>query len=610
MVPLLLGPAMVASAQPPQTPEFTGRFSFGARGVDVDGSRTKYREDINLDDGPRIFDIGLSFAPAGADRAVDRIDLDLTSLGGEPYESLHFAAQKYGAYKLEVDRRRSEYFYQDTILPAALASLTASTGGDFHHFDFERTMDTARLDITAAPATRLNIALERFTKQGESTTTLDIERDEFEIDSSIDESSGVFSVGVEHDWDRLTLVAEQRIGDYENATDLFLPGYSTGAATTDLAELQFFDASQPYDYESMASSLRLLARPSERLLVQGGWSRQDLDLAMDAIESASGTSFLGLPFTTSSSGTADLSRDIERVDLEAGYQINQRFRVVVGAKETTLEQLGDLVFGAEVGASSWSIETRGLEARLDVALSSAILLGAGWSTERRDVEYGQDLVTDPPRLMNNTERDGFFLSLSFDPVGPLSVSASIEDDSIDDPFTLKAPTAGRRYRVHGRYRWDNGLTLTASYRRNNLDNDLSGWAGETEQADLRLGYSTESVQLAAGAGRVDYSRRIDQLVTGGTRQDLFAIDYAAEARFLDTSFRWQLAAKVAIGAYARAYDNDGSYPLERDDWRGFVEVDLGDGYHLQIARRSLDYVEDGFDDFDAELVELAVGFRW
>ena len=331
---------------------------------------------------------------------------------------------------------------------------------------------------------------------------------------------------------------------------------------------------------------------------------------MEAAETAMGTTFMGAPFATDLTGSAVIERDIELVDFSLGYALNERFLVSLSAKDMSLEQQGDLVFGADLGASTWRIDTTGLEARLDVALTPTLVLGAGFSTEERDVDRRQTLVPDLSGHAQTTQRDGFFVSLSFDPIGPLSLMASVEDDSIDDPFTLSAPSQGQRIRVQGRYRWDNGVALNASYRQNDLENDLSGWTGDTEQTDLRLSYAGETLSVSAGYGQVEYARRIDQAVSGGSRVDVFAIAYGADADFVDASLRWQLGAKVATGAYARRYENAGSYALERDDWRAFVEVALRGNYLLQLAKRSIDYDEDGFDDYNAELVELALGYRW
>jgi hypothetical protein len=602
--------SFAASAQSADEAQFTGRFSLGARGVDLGGSESKYREDINLDDGPRVFDIGFVFVPSGTDRPVDRVDVDISSLGGEPYESMHLEVRKYGAYKLKVDRRRSEYFYEDVILPAALASVSGSTAGDFHHADFERVRDIAELDITVSPNTRLNVDLERSTRRGETTTTLDVQRDEFELERPIDESLGTFTVGIQHDWDKLTLIAEQRLGDYENVTELFLPGFSRGENTADTAELNLFNAEQPYDYESRSQSLRLLARPNSRLDLQGGWRHENLDLDMQSMDSAAGVGFDGLPFTTSLDGAASVDRDMDFIDFKVGYAFSQRLRFVVAGSETRLEQAGDLSYGSQSGDSDWSIETTGFDARLEIAAAPRVLVGVGWSTEQRDLDYRHSLDAQSRLDASRTRRDGFLLSLSFDPSGPLSLNASVEDNSIDDPFSLSAPTQGRRYRVHGKYRWDNGIALTASYRHNDLENDLSLWRGDTQQSDLRLSYNKPALQLSAGYGRVDYSRNVERLVVGGPRQDIFAIDYGAESTFVDAAARWQASPAVAVGGHARSYDNRGSFALERDDWRGFVEVAFGRGYLLQIAERRIDYVEDGFDDFDVGLTEIAIAYRW
>ena len=153
---LTIAPAVAQQApvSAPSTPALTGSTSLGVRSVDLTGTEAKYREDVNLDDGVRLFGVHLSYVPRVGEAPVDRIDLDADNLGGDPFESIHLGVRKYGAYNLKLDRRRSAYFYDDTILPAALASVSGSTGGDFHTFDFERIRSTAALDIDVTPATK------------------------------------------------------------------------------------------------------------------------------------------------------------------------------------------------------------------------------------------------------------------------------------------------------------------------------------------------------------------------------------------------------------------------------------------------------------------------
>ena len=53
--------------------EVTGSFDLGFRAVDVKGSENKYREDVNLKTGPRLFNLDLNINP-GDDRFFDQLD--------------------------------------------------------------------------------------------------------------------------------------------------------------------------------------------------------------------------------------------------------------------------------------------------------------------------------------------------------------------------------------------------------------------------------------------------------------------------------------------------------------------------------------------------------
>ncbi|MDA8019001.1 MAG: hypothetical protein MPN21_16290, partial [Thermoanaerobaculia bacterium] len=242
--------------------QLEGMFRLGYRFVDVSGTETKYKEDINLDEGVRVFEVQLDWsAPVGQSAAADRISLDVDNFGGDPFESLHFAAQKYGKYEFRYDRTKSTYFYEDIILPIALAGDPAiARAGDFHHFDFDRIRDSAQFDVRINPRARFLLGLERFTKDGSSTTTFDISRDEFEFDAPVSESYDDISAGFEYSWDKATVVFEQRYREYENDVENFLPGASLGEDPLDATTLLRYNYDAPWDYESNSSTVRLNAR--------------------------------------------------------------------------------------------------------------------------------------------------------------------------------------------------------------------------------------------------------------------------------------------------------------------------------------------------------------
>jgi hypothetical protein len=328
---LAAGPASTQQS-PPSSGELTGSASLGVRSVDIDGTETKYREDVNLDDGVRVFGVRMSYVAPTGETPVDRVELDAANLGGDPFESIHLGVRKYGAYDVKLDRRRSEYFYDDTILPAAVASVSGSTGGDFHTFDFERIRSTAAVDIDVTPATRVSVGLEHQTRSGDSTTSLTVERVEFDLEKPLDESLNTASVGVRHAWDRVTLIVDEQVRDFENTSELFLPGASAGRNPTDTATLQFFTFDQSYDFAVRSHSLRVLAAPTVRLDLEAGWRLDDLELDLNGNEQGSGTSASGVPFATSRSGPGTVGRDIEILDAGLRFALTERMRLVSAAR--------------------------------------------------------------------------------------------------------------------------------------------------------------------------------------------------------------------------------------------------------------------------------------
>ena len=79
--------------------EIDGRFRLGYRFVDTSGNENKYREDLNLDEGARLFELRLDFeAPENLRTLVDRASLDVQTFGGDPFETLHLRVQRFGSF--------------------------------------------------------------------------------------------------------------------------------------------------------------------------------------------------------------------------------------------------------------------------------------------------------------------------------------------------------------------------------------------------------------------------------------------------------------------------------------------------------------------------------
>lgn len=589
--------------------ELSGSVTVGWRDVAVSGSQAKYDEDINLPSGPRLVGAQLEFRAQDDDEGwPDLVSFDVANIGGEPYENLRLEVREYGAYHFRAERRRSAYFYDDILVLPEDASISGSTGGDFHRYDFERTRDKLSLDVDLTEQTRLMLGLERFDKRGSSTTTLDIQRDEFEFDKPIDESMQVWRVGLRHDWDAVSLTLEERVSDYRNETELFLPGFSEGGNTADPTTLDFFFLNQPYDYKSYEHTARIRLTPSSRLQLAVAAVVGNLDLDVDSSERSQGTDFLGAPFVTDVSGNGAIERDTALIDGDVTFTVNDRLQLLAGIRHQRLDQSGGLAVGAaEGGQSSWDIESTGYQLGVLYAASPAVTVSAGWSGERRDVESAATPLGDATRLTaRQTDSDGFFGSLDYRAGEALTLTASIDNSSFDDPFSLASPTSSTRYRLRGKYRINNDLSVSGSHSRIERDNDTSDWADDTVQTDLRLNYASDRLTWSVGATVVDLSRDFQRLVIGGTRQDLFDVAYAADTSYVDAAVSWKMRDDLALGANYRAYDNDGSFNVKRDDALGFVDIGLPRNFLLRLSYRYLNYGEGGIEYYDADIVEAAL----
>jgi hypothetical protein len=594
--------------------DLAGGFRLGYRLVDIDGAERKYREDIDLEEGPRLFGLDLHYVPREGPLVgrIDRLDLDISNLGGDPFETLRFDVGRTGAFDLSWTRTRSSYFYEDLLVPPGTGSVPQANGGDFHHFDFERVRDRASLSVPVSALATVHLGLNRYTKRGEGTTTLDLSRDEFELDRPIDESLNDFSAGVELKFDRFTVTVEEGFRDYENHLETFLPGASLGENTTNQTRLDFFFLEQPYDLESLEHRVRLVARPTDRWLIRAAATLLDFDVDVEADERLGGTGFNGLPLDGQTFGDGQIEGDGALFDVDATYLISDRWAVIAGAHRRQRDQQGDLLFGSDRNLGQWDVSTTGAEAGLEWAPTTALTLTGGVRWEERDVEHAVGVDTLGDRETETTEHTGFFVSGGWRPDNGLRLTAELDTSTYDDPFTLSSPTDRLRYRVRAEVPLPGAWALVASVNGNEAKNDEVDFDTSLTRWDARVRYSLPTLQASLGYSHHEMERSVDQLVFFGANPLLLPIDYQADADFLDAHVEWRPVTAWTLGAMALLYDNDGSFAVERDDLRLWAEYAFAGGYSLGGAYRTVDYQEGSFrlDDYEADVIELFLGWRW
>ncbi len=572
---------------------FSGMFLVGYRGVDLDGVESKYKEDYNLDNGARLFNFKFHFQPKGAlKKYFDRVDFSLHNFGGDPFESMDISVVKYGSYKFKYDRRKSTYFYKDML-----------AGHDFHTYNFDRISDSASLKVWLAKAARLYFSFDRYTKQGSSTTSMDISRDEFEFDKPIDESSKEIAVGLDISVKGFSLVLEEKLRDYKNDYHFFIPGFNEGESMGG-ADLSYFFFNQPYDLRGFTHSARLSARPTDSFLIKASAAIISEEMRISYSEEGGGTTYLGSPFNHAYNGEGLFERDIQLFNLDISYLFSSKFAFVGAVRYNNLKQEGtfenyDIEMPFEL-----EFNTTGCEAGIQYQAHSSMGITLGLRSESRKItEEGME---------ETTKRTGFFGNVKFNPAKWLKLTADYQMGSYEDPYTPVSATDSHRVRFTARTKFKH-CYMSGSFLYKTAENDIDdGWKTERSQLNIRTGYNTKTFHLGVGYGLIFSKIEGDRNFVFYGRPATWNILYEGRSNLFDAYLYLFIKKNWTLGFYGNYYENEGSWGLKRIILKPFLKIDFSGGFMGQLAYRYIEFNENmyHFNDYLANIVEVSFGYKW
>lgn len=600
---------------------------FGYRAVDTKGAYDKYKEDFNLEKGVRLFNFQLSYiAPENLKKLFDRVDLSVRNFGGDPFESFSFTAQKYGLYRFQYERKKSTYFYAD---PRMIGSQTYF---DMKQFDFDRVSDRATLNATVAKPLDVFFDFNRYSKTGNSTTSLDLNRNEFEFEKPVSEKLFEYAVGLNLHMERYGLVLEQRRQEFENANSYFLAGGYTdgGAGAIYPSAVSYFSLAQPYDSKTDITSLRLNARPFDNLILRGSarWSGQDTSLSY--AENAQGIDYLGRAYLDNFQGKSSFTRDIALYDFDLTYFLSRKLAIVGAVRYNTFAQEGLFKTGAAEEITALDFKTLGLEAGLQYLPSSRLALTVGYRNETRTMGESE-VVEEGPEIGQETVRQGFFGNLKWN-LKALKLTLDYQRSDYDDPFTLISPTQFDRFRATIRTQIKN-FTLSAGFLSSKIRNEIDGglnfraiyaeddfsdlWKSSNTQFNLRLGYHTGKIDFGIGYAAINFKQDSQRQIAynpgwtgpGGTFP--WTIAYEGKSNLVDAAFSWTLDPAWRFGATVNSYQNKGFWPIDRMIFKVYLEHTFGGGFLGQAGYRYINFEEkDSNVNYTAGILELSCGYRW
>lgn len=588
----------------------SGYWTFGIRNVDVSGSKEKYRQHVNLDNGMWLSAFGLVIKPQEKTAFTpDRIEIMAANLGSEPYQNFRIGVRKYGSYRFSYARQKSEYFYQDIMLDPVDEDPYMSNGGDYHHFDFDRVRDQLDFNVQLNDNAKLFLKLDQYTKQGDSTTVFGIDREEFELEQPVDQKLKNYNIGFEYRWKQSAVTFNQRWRDFNNEVEVFLLDPSEGSDSTAPTQLDNFFLQQPYGYDSSETQLNFISRPTDSLTLQANVLYADLDMDLDSTETATGINFMGEVLHYNHSAEGQSMRTIHQLYLSSAYVFTDYIKFIASIRDQDLEQNSELNLAGVSSENQWNIDSTTFAIGVETIISNNWTLTGGLTIESRETTYDPSFVSSGLYANEESKNDGYYLMLAYRPQNGLILTASAENNITEDPYTLSSPTDSQHLRLSAVYKWNSGFKFSSAYVWRNIKNEHSGWQANSKQTNLRLSYFNDPFTISFGTSIVDLDRSIDQLVTGGFVQVLFPINYRADADFWDGLIQWKINSIANLMASYRNYDNKGNFAVKRKDARFGINFELPRNYSLGANYRNIDYQED-FEDFDAKILEITFGGRW
>jgi hypothetical protein len=602
-----LSTALAVQAQE-QSKNLYGKFMFGYRFVDKSGTVERYKQDINLDDGLRLFNFSLQITPNETFKNLfDRIDINMYNFGGDPYETFRLAIQKTGTYKFQYDRRKSNYFYADQY---------EIGGGELYDpftFNFDRTMDSMFFKIMVHKNVDVYANFDRYGKKGSSTMTFDIDRVEFEFDKPIEENYKSFALGVDVHVKDYTFLFEERVMDYDNANSLFLPGTADGGEGARYpSTLYFFTLDQPYNLKTYTHTFKASARMFDRLLIKGvaQLSNQDMDLTY--AEEADGINYLGKFYMYDQGGSGHFDRNINLFDIDVTYLLRDKLAIVAAFRFNDFDQEGYLTTDGVREDAMLKFNSKAAETGVQYQFSPRTVATAGYRYEVRDLE-GTETVT----YEDKTTRNGLFGNVKWD-IKTFKLTADYQFGDYNDPYTLISPTTYHRFRFTAKAKVDN-FDFSGSYLYNKANNEVYSdkWNSTKNQLSLRAGYHGQKIKVFGGYSLIDVKHKGDRTIAyppnyEGSGTFPWDILYEGKSNLFDVSFSADLENNWVLGGFANVYWNRGFWEIDRFTLKAYVEYTFDNGLVSQIGYRYVDFKEklSGYNDYSANIIEISFGYRW
>ncbi|MBS3818386.1 hypothetical protein KGY73_02615 [bacterium] len=597
-----------------------GRFQLGYRYVEVKGNTHKYYEDLNLRQGPRLLDLDFNLHSSEKfKKYFDFFNVYASKLGGDPFENYGVTIKKYGHFNFRYGHRKSTYFYKDTLLPENKSDFHLSTGGDFHTFNFRRFFDNFYFDVKPLNNVKFILSFNRQKKSGESTTTLDYSRDEFELKQPLHEIKNTYSAGVQINSQWMDLFMKGSYWDYENKSHLFLPGFSPGADAKNIShptELLSYELRTPYQFSMPMLTAKINTNPLPQLQTTWNLVYSLMDMELDYEEEAQGTNFQGFSTRYEYTGTSQLKRQSLLIDLDLSYRASENLYLLGNYRSQSLNQEGDLSIDENSIHSWYDLSTSIFELGTQIIPFDNFQVSGGILFQSRESSY--QIKEEQTR---HTERTTFFINSSYHLSSIVNIKGKYEKGSFHQPYTLISPTDLDEFKLRMKFSPLKKMKLLLSFSHKDLTNQDSGGTLTSLSYGFDLNYQClPNLSIDGGYSRQKFKTSVVNLVVYEApawapllgSEKSWNSTYQSSTNMFRGSLNYQAFKNLSLKGWVYHYKNSGTWKLDWTTFQVYAGYTFPNGYLLSFSYRWTAYNEAmfDFDDYSSHIFTVGFGYKF
>ena len=426
--------------------QWGGSVELGYRFTDIDGSKDRYREIVNLSDGLKLFD--LSFWGNRIDEnskgLVDSLRFNVSNVG-DPYSSARFDMKKNKVYDFSVTYRQFKYITE----PDEHTLFTDNIG-------FDSTIRTGSVLLSVFPKedVKLNFGYNHTQRDGDAIAP----RRDFTLgmDQELNQQYNEYFVSADFPIGGWDLHVKQSIWDYSNRDRIHAPKFE------DRDEF----------VRTYVTTLKGHTQFSERL---------DFDAAYIYAHSDGDSNLNTLPITTVFPGSGKLDFNTHIIEAGLSYLLRKDLIFHADYRFHVLDQNGNANTDPFVNAPATSSSVYDLMAhtgtfQLEYIPVDNLTLRGGYRVQYEHV-YGDNYFDAGIGNGNGGRQpssstnwlNGWVASASWKPVKVLSLFGEYEGANFSNPYTWISPSSQNVARVKVKYDTPvKGLSFKGnfSWRRN------------------------------------------------------------------------------------------------------------------------------------------------